>query len=324
MSPVEIARQALRRLTQLGLPPTPENYESEYRAIAGPPPRNTASASAAGSTAGEDRLVASPAAASSPSLETLDMVRALLQVMTSANAGLHADLTRFTDESSSLLAQVEGSQDPKAIEDLFKAMTASSNWLLSQVDSARTELENTREQLSRVHHDLERAQELAISDPLTGLPNRRALDEVLSREIARARRHKTHLCVAVLDVDHFKRINDTHGHAVGDRALVHLANTIRGAVRETDVLARLGGEEFVLVLPDTPLPGAEFTLNRLLRRSQSTPLAHQQQPITVAFSAGLALWQPNEAAEQILQRADQAMYRAKAGGRGQVMVAEAH
>jgi diguanylate cyclase len=322
MSPVEIARQALRRLAQFGLPPTPENYEREYRALGGLPPRDASTDGAAMTAA--DVPPSTAAAAAGPNLETLEMVRALLQVMTRANAGLHADLTRFTDESSSLLAQVDGRQDPQAIEELFKAMTASSTWLLSQVDSARTELETTREQLKRVHDDLERAQELAISDPLTGLPNRRALDAVLSREIARARRHKTQLCVAVLDVDHFKRINDAHGHAVGDRALVHLANTIKGGVRETDVLARLGGEEFVLVLPDTPLAGAEFTLNRLLRRSQATSLPHEERPITVAFSAGLALWQPNEAAEEILQRADQAMYRAKAGGRGQVMVAETH
>jgi diguanylate cyclase len=317
MTPVEIARQALHRLAQLGLPPTPENYEKEYGAIAGLPPRPVADP--------EPAARPSPAATEGAiSPQTLEMVRALLQVMTSANAGLHADLTRFTDESSSLLAQAEGKRDAQAIETLFQAMTASSTWLLKQVESTRVELESTREQLKHVHAELERAQEIAVSDPLTGLPNRRALDAVLAREIARARRHKTQLCIAVIDVDHFKRINDTHGHAIGDRALRHLADTIRAAVRETDVLARLGGEEFVLVLPDTPLIGAEYTMNRLLRAAQETPLALDTARITVAFSAGLALWQANEGADEIIQRADQAMYRAKAGGRGQVMLAETH
>jgi diguanylate cyclase len=146
---------------------------------------------------------------------------------------------------------------------------------------------------------------------------------VLSREIARARRHKTSLCLAMLDIDHFKRINDTHGHAVGDRALLHLASTIKAAVRETDVLARFGGEEFVLVLPDTPLLGAEFTLNRLLRTAQGMPLTLEGKSIVVAFSAGLAEWEADEGAEDVIRRADAAMYRAKTAGRGQVMVAEA-
>lgn len=313
MTPVEIARQALRRLAELGLPPTPQNYEAKYREIGGMP-----------AAPSPEPAAAAVAIASVNSPDTLELVRALLQMMGNANTGLHADLTRFSDESSSLLKQLEGSRDPRSTEELFRAMAASSGWLLGQVDNTRQELERTRGQLDAMHAELERAQALAVSDPLTGLPNRRALDGALAREIARARRQQTSLCLAVLDVDHFKRINDTHGHAVGDRALQHLAVTLKAAVRETDVLARFGGEEFVLVLPDTALVGAEFTMNRLLRTMQRTPLSHDGNEITVAFSAGLAEWQPDEDAEIIVRRADQAMYRAKSAGRGQVMVAENH
>jgi diguanylate cyclase len=144
MTPVEIARQALRRLAELGLPPTPEHYEREYRQIGGLPPAAPRSAPAQAEAA--DRP-AQPA--SKP--DTLDMVRALLQVMTSANIGLHADLTRFTDESTTLLEKIEVSQDAQAVEELFRAMTASSSWLLAQVDNTRGELERTREQLDLVH-----------------------------------------------------------------------------------------------------------------------------------------------------------------------------
>jgi diguanylate cyclase len=93
-------------------------------------------------------------------------------------------------------------------------------------------------------------------------------------------------------------------------------------VRETDFLARFGGEEFVLVLPDTPLIGAEFTMNRLLRSVQGAPLAVGGRDIVIAFSAGLAEWRAGESADEIVKRADAAMYRAKAAGRGQVMLAE--
>ena len=229
MTPVEIARQALHRLADLGLPPTPENFEAQYRSISGLAPPETIFP------------VIDTAAASN--VQTLQMVRTLLQFMTSANAGLHANLARFSDESSSLLAQIEQSRDPKAMDELFQAMTASSSWLLGQVDNTRQELEHTREQLDHVHRELEQAQNLAVCDPLTGLANRRALDAGLSREIARARRNKTSLCLAVIDLDHFKRINDQYGHAVGDEALVHLARVLqagRAGNRPAGALRRRG------------------------------------------------------------------------------------
>jgi diguanylate cyclase (GGDEF)-like protein len=130
-------------------------------------------------------------------------------------------------------------------------------------------------------------------------------------------------CLAILDIDHFKRINDEYGHAVGDRALKHLCAVLKPAVRETDILTRFGGEEFVLVLPDTPLPGAEFTLNRLLRLLERAPLDTGGTLVSVRFSAGLAEWTPQESAEHLIARADEAMYAAKRAGRGRVMVAEA-
>jgi diguanylate cyclase len=254
----------------------------------------------------------------------MDMVRDLLQLMSAANADLHADLTKFSDQSSSIIAQAGNRRDPRGMEELFEAMTASSSWLLGQVDNSRKELERTREQLDEVHRQLEQARSEAVSDPLTRLPNRRALDPALSREVARARRNDVPLCVAVIDIDHFKRVNDQFGHAAGDAALVHLAQVLKPAVRETDMLARFGGEEFVLVLPDTALPGAEFTMNRLLRAIERAPLEFEGKQIPIRFSAGLAQWQSGESPEQVVKRADEAMYQAKAAGRGRVAVAEAH
>jgi diguanylate cyclase len=314
VTPVEIARQALHRLAGLGLPPTPENFEAQYRDIAGVPPRAEVPV--------QPPAQAEPSAAATA--QTMDMVRNLLQFMSSTNADLHADLTKFSDQSSSLLAQAGSNRDPKAMGELFEAMTTSSSWLLGQVDNTRQELERTREQLDEVHRELHQAQNEAVSDPLTGLPNRRALDPALSREVARARRNKTPLCVAVIDVDHFKRVNDQYGHAAGDAALVHLAQVLKPGVRETDMLARFGGEEFALVLPETPLVGAEFTMNRLLRAIERAPLTFEGKEIAIRFSAGLAEWHSDESPEQIMQRADEAMYRAKAAGRARVVVSESH
>ncbi len=306
MTPVEIARQALHRLAELGLPPTPENYEILYRSIAGLPPRHQT--------------------APGPDPSLLEMLRAVLGVISQANDGLQADLTRFSNESSTLLAQARHGLDAGASVDagaeMLRTMTASASWLLAQVEASRTELEGTRAQLNRAQSELEQAQSLALTDPLTTLPNRRGLDLILSRELARARRAGATLCLAVLDIDHFKRINDQFGHATGDEALKHLAGVLKPILRETDTVARFGGEEFVLVLPDTPLPAAEFTVSRLLRALEHAPLDANGTPVTVRFSAGLAQWTPQESAEHLTTRADQAMYAAKRAGRGCVMVAE--
>jgi len=315
VTPVEIARQALHRLAELGLPPTPESFEAQYREIAGLSPR------------AQPQPPAPPAADTAMAAQTMDMLRKLLQFISSANAGLHADLTRFSDESGKRLAQVGNNRDAKnvscgtgAMEKLFEAMTASATSLLGQVDKVRLELERTRQQLDQAHRELEEAQSEAVSDPLTGLPNRRALDAALSREIARARRNQAALCLALIDVDQFKRVNDKFGHAIGDAALVHLARVLKPVARETDLLARFGGEQFVLVLPDTPLVAAEATMNRLLSAIERAPLVFEGKLIEIRFSAGLTAWSSNDDVDHVMQRADEALHQAKAAGRGRVMV----
>jgi diguanylate cyclase len=249
------------------------------------------------------------------------MLRALLHLVTQANEGLHSDLGRFGDESRQLVMQLEAGGGAEATGELVQGLTASATWLLTQVEATRQELDLARQQINRVHEDLERAEALAITDPLTELPNRRGMSEAIRRELSRARRYKSDLCFAIIDIDHFKRINDRHGHAVGDEALVHLANVILPGIRETDVLGRYGGEEFLLLLADTPLPGAEFTVSRLLRMLERSPLHTRDGPVTMTFSAGLAQWQVGESAEQAIERADQAMYAAKRAGRACVQVA---
>ena len=316
MTPVEIARQALHRLAELGLAPTPEHYEAQYRSIAGLPPREQSPPKE------QQPPREQPPQRPGADQALLEMVRSLLGVISQTNDGLQADLTRFSNESNTLLAQAQGGADTGASAEMLKTMTASATWLLNQVEASRNELEGTRAQLNQAQDQLERAQNLALTDPLTALPNRRGLDIALSRELARARRTGAALCLAVLDIDHFKRINDQFGHAVGDQALKHLSDVLKPGTRETDTFARFGGEEFVLVLPDTPLPGAEFTLNRLLRTLERAPLAADGKQVPLCFSAGLAQWAAQESAEHLITRADQAMYAAKRAGRGRVMVAE--
>jgi diguanylate cyclase len=172
------------------------------------------------------------------------------------------------------------------------------NWRLSETQAV---------EISRL---VSRLQGLARTDPLTGVPNRRVWDEELPRELERARRMGTELCVAMIDLDHFKSYNDRFGHQAGDRVLKEAASAWRLQVRSTDLLARYGGEEFVLLLPACALEDAVQIVERL---RAVTP--------QVTCSVGVASWDFQENADELVERADQALYAAKADGRNRHVTA---
>jgi diguanylate cyclase (GGDEF)-like protein len=160
---------------------------------------------------------------------------------------------------------------------------------------------------------LDRLERVARTDDLTGLPNRRAWDEELEREMARAKRDGSPLCVGVLDLDHFKRYNDEHGHQAGDRLLKEATAAWQGRLRITDILARYGGEEFTLALPACKPETAAPLIERL---REATPEGQ-------TASAGLAHWDGEESADTLVGRADAALYEAKRAGRDRTVAASA-
>jgi diguanylate cyclase (GGDEF)-like protein len=172
------------------------------------------------------------------------------------------------------------------------------NWRLSEQQAV---------EISRL---VSRLEGLARTDPLTGVPNRRVWEEELPRELERARRMGTGLCLAMIDLDNFKDYNDRHGHQAGDLALKGAASAWRAEVRSTDLLARYGGEEFVLLLPACALDDAVRIVERL---RLVTPL--------VTCSVGLACWDFQEAGSELVERADRALYVAKAEGRNRHVLA---
>ena len=170
---------------------------------------------------------------------------------------------------------------------------------------------------------VERLERLSRYDALTGLLNRRAIDELLSQEEQRARRLSGPLSVLMIDIDHFKRINDSQGHGVGDRALQHLAAVMRSQLREIDHLSRWGGEEFLAVLPATSAADAVVMAERLADRVRSLPLVNDDIRLALTASIGVAEWRgPDDTVLQLLERADAALYQAKRNGRDQVRAAE--
>lgn len=179
---------------------------------------------------------------------------------------------------------------------------------------------------------LAQVKEMSERDELTGAHNRRHLLQTLDREKARADRVDAPFCLAILDLDHFKQINDTYGHQAGDEILRGFCDLLRDRARELDVLGRqdaddtfgrYGGEEFLLVLPHTPLAGAALCVERIRASVEAETFATHTGPLKATFSAGIAEYRKGESAAEFLARADSAMYAAKAGGRNRVAVADA-
>ena len=184
--------------------------------------------------------------------------------------------------------------------------------------NARAEVELAEQRIAELEGQLSEVSGLVRSDPLTGALNRRGLEELLESEVARATRSAAPLGVALLDMDTFSQTNTLHGHAGGDAALRHLVAVAQLLMRGSDSIARLGGDEFVLVLPDTAAADTMSTIQRLQRSLSHRPLLHDGVRVQVHFSAGTVQWQRGETAEDLLRRADQAMYEAKRGGRNRV------
>lgn len=191
----------------------------------------------------------------------------------------------------------------------------SRDVLLAQRDQAAA----SEEKIHKLEQELSQLSEKVRIDQLTGVLNRRGLDDAFFQEIARAQRGKSELSVVLLDIDNFKRLNDTRGHGAGDIALQHLTAVIKDIVRPTDVVARFGGEEFVVLLPDTAIEEAAEIISRLQRILTKKFFMHNNERLLITFSAGIALFKPDEGQESVLQRADQSMYLAKQTGKNRVI-----
>lgn len=165
----------------------------------------------------------------------------------------------------------------------------------------------------------DRAQQAALQDHLTRLNNRRAFFQFGNQLLQQVKRRKAPLVAVMFDLDHFKQINDTYGHEAGDEALRYIGSLMQAGVRQSDVAARIGGEEFAILLPDTDTEAATEFCQRLMTSIRDGGLEYRGRPMALTGSFGIASMQDSaESLESLLSRADRAMYRAKALGRNQV------
>ena len=167
--------------------------------------------------------------------------------------------------------------------------------------------------------DYQHAVKLALHDPLTGIFNRFAMDTIITREIELSQRNKTPLSMLALDIDFFKNVNDTYGHAFGDCVLKHLTECVKQCTRNSDAMFRYGGEEFNILLNNTDLSGAQEIAERIRKNIEETPCICDGQSINITASLGISVLNANDSKESFFKRADDALYEAKAKGRNQVV-----
>jgi diguanylate cyclase (GGDEF)-like protein len=196
---------------------------------------------------------------------------------------------------------------------LMAAIVPTISMLAVQFSGMRHKLQMQKNELAQA---VNRIQLLATRDDLTGLPNRRHMRDVLTEHQQRLDRSGHHrFCLALLDLDFFKRINDTYGHGVGDEVLRHFAREARSVMRDVDVMARWGGEEFLLLLVDTSPELAQIGITRIRDKLATSPVAAGDTQFNVRFSAGLTGYWGTETLDTSIERADRALYAAKAQGR---------
>jgi diguanylate cyclase (GGDEF)-like protein len=199
---------------------------------------------------------------------------------------------------------------------LASASLVAVTVLTGEMSKLRSRLKSQKEELVNAVNTI---RTLATIDELTSLANRRYMNEVLQAQERRQARPGENICIALLDIDHFKRINDTYGHAGGDAVLRCFAAATRAELRSADVLARWGGEEFLLLLPDTDLHEAQRVLARMAERVSSIRIPELNMALRITFSGGVVQRAAGEAFTETIRRADEATYRAKTAGRDMVV-----
>jgi diguanylate cyclase len=328
----QIARTALPLASQFSVPANPVNYAVLYEYVAGQNPELTAALDQLRKSAKDltDEQVHSLYRdfVSDTDEQALKDVRSALSTIVDSTRG---SLDKVAEESQvyqenlgDAAKQLSGGESSDVVDIVAQLIDETVRMQVTSRE-LQEELAQTNQDLSSLRTDFKRVREESMADPLTGIQNRRAFDASLAQLREHAAANNEALCLLMVDIDHFKKVNDTYGHVVGDAVLKRVSNAINDTVRGGDVLARYGGEEFVLLLPNTPMEGAERVADNICNnvRNQKMDSASVGKNIgRVTVSVGVALFYSSESAEQFVVRADTALYRAKESGRNRVCTHE--
>lgn len=236
-----------------------------------------------------------------------------------ATSDYHDKIERYAD-------RISAADNITELENVIDEVMRETRSIQTNAQRSRDELRLTQEKVKaseerirELEMELEKTSDLVRHDQLTGVLNRHGLEEMFDKELARALRHDTVLCVALLDIDNFKKLNDSLGHDAGDQALIHLASVCRETLRPQDTIARFGGEEFIILLPETQIVDAAHVLARLQRELTKRFFMHDNEKVLITFSAGVTQMTEQDNQASVIKRADEAMYEAKQTGKNRVI-----
>lgn len=256
-------------------------------------------------------------------------LKALLQDFIDRLGGMSDDTTSYQAKLETYSNQLQSTDTIVALNEIVQELMRDTRTMHEATEQSRKALTTARQhvqaaevRIQEMERELEHLTERAREDQLTGTLNRRGLDEAFKRESARADRQGSLMCVALLDIDNFKKLNDTLGHQAGDEALLHIVHVIKDHLRPADELARYGGEEFVILLPDSGVSEAVDVMSRLQRELTKRFFLHNNEKLLITFSCGVSQRSAGEDLEPAVARADRALYQAKRTGKNRVVAAE--
>lgn len=328
----ELLRIALSLMSKHAAGLHPATYAVWYEYAAGTHPKLKEAIDAriaAGKPVDDDAIymlheafIAGPAEAEAGKLRT-EFARVLGELSGhAAAAGEHADaygtsLNRFGES-------LRPNADPKSLKAALDAISRSTGDMRQKTGELQAQLQESAQEIQTLRAELTRARGEALTDPLTGITNRRGFEKAMQDARAANGDRLTGFSLIMLDIDHFKKCNDTYGHLFGDKVICSVAQVVAKNVKGQDTPARVGGEEFAVLLPDTPLEGARVLAERIrasvgagrIKRGNSAELVGN-----ITVSLGVAQYADDETTEAFMGRADEALYASKSGGRNRVTVA---
>ncbi len=329
----EYLRLALNYIAKYNLSATPVNYTVWYEYVSGknmklkkaldhslddakPLNDNNVEGLYQKYVADGDRIVVS---------KLLTQISLMLKDITHHVSETDGDLTGHGKTLGNLAVRIGEVHDYNDIKNIVDQMIVETKALVKSGKRLQTRMKVSSDDLKQLHQELEKSQQEAQTDALTTLINRRGLEKRLELERIRARQNGSSFSIILIDIDHFKRVNDTFGHLVGDSILRSIAKLLKSHLRKNDLAARYGGEEFLILLPETEIKGAE-AVGQKFRKALSTKewklkkTGESMGRITV--SMGIALYKFNEPEESLIKRVDDALYLAKNNGRDRIVTQE--
>jgi diguanylate cyclase (GGDEF)-like protein len=261
-----------------------------------------------------------------PVQEQKTVIKGVLRTLADQLAQASAGSEKFEKNAQEIRRRLEAANDLtelRQLQDLLvrEAGTAASeaSRMRGQLGELSNQVNTSQQQIDTLERALVETRQAMNLDPLTRVPNRRAMNDWVESTLYPPGRPERGFSLLVLDLDHFKRVNDTHGHLAGDAVLAETAKRVKLGIRDMDMLARYGGEEFVLVLPDCDLHIARAVADRMCALVARKPVTHESVAIPVTTSIGVATKRPGEGFKEVFERADQCVYQAKQAGRNRAI-----